>query len=148
MAPAHAERTDFSNHVVIAFESHTQARGARNALAEIGYAADQVRQWTEAQFLEGLKAAIDVDRQDAGLPCHADSAQKARCAGDESQGAPRYHWLIVGVRNDGRGQQVVDCVRRFGPQSARHYRQASVVELLENRFPSLSWPTRHIVDAD
>jgi hypothetical protein len=152
MATAQTPRSDsldFTNHVVIAFESRNQARGARRALAEIGYAPDQVRQWTESEILDGLKTALQTDRKEAGLPSQADGAHSSPLdggAGPQHLG-PRHHWLIVRVSSEGRGHQVVDCVRRFGPQRARHYRQGRTTELIENRFPSLSWPSREIVEA-
>ena len=150
MATAQTPRSDsldFTNHVVIAFESRTQARGARRALAEIGYATDQVRQWTESEILDGLKTALETDRKEAGLPSQAQGEQSSPLEGAGAQSGPRHHWLIVRVTGEGRGHQVVDCVRRFGPQRARHYRQGCTTELMENRFPSLSWPTREIVEA-
>ncbi len=150
MATARAERIDllkFSDHVVMAFASAAQARDARLALSEIGCSFDQVRHWTEAQILGGLKAAIAIDREVAGLTRDARDIRQAYDACEETAQHPRHHWLIVKVKNEGRAQQVVDCVRRFDPQRARHYRRCDFVDLMDNCFPSLAWPARAVVEA-
>lgn len=113
-------------HVVISFPDADQAERARQALAEMGLAADAVRRYSDREMLH----QIDEDLAQAS-PIAAVGQEMNLVLAHRALAEQGYHWLVVQVGNDDQASRVARTAQGCGAERAQHYGHFIIEELIE-----------------
>lgn len=113
-------------HVVVSFPSARQAEEARRALADAGFAGDEVRRYSDREMIE------QIDHDLARASPLASVGQEVNLVRAHRELAEQgYHWLVVRADDETRAGRVAEVGRRCGAARAQHYGHFVIEELIE-----------------